>query len=246
MSVLAIVRPYSIVATSGTLTGAPLLATPDPKEAAVATGGGGTIDIDLGAVQLIDTLFLGYTNAAAGSTATVRYGTGGPSEQDGGTIAAAESDAIEPRRHFLRMFDTPFSARFLRISGNFAVGTVVGTVAAGRAFRPTYGQEYGGGRAVTDTGTVSRLFGGGFSIDEGARAGSWAWTLGDLTGDEVRALYALQLDRGSSRSVLVIEDPDAGPGLNERIHWSLFSRLDRYERLDPLNTKWGFQVDDWA
>jgi hypothetical protein len=84
----------------------------------------------------------------------------------------------------------------------------IGVLFAGLGWQPEYNQEWGAGRGVKDTGAVSRLPSGGFAIVEGARYATYKWTLGDLTADETDYLHDFQMDRGESRRVLVVEDPD--------------------------------------
>lgn len=246
MKSMAIMRPTPISAIGGTFEGVARLLTPDPKEAAVTAGGAKTIDIDLGSAQAIDTLFLGYTNDSGAGSLAVTYGAGSYTTTALAAVPVAASNLFAPRRHFVSVLDAPIVARYIRLSATFPAGFSAGAIAVGHAFRPTWGYETGGGRFITDTGSATRLFGGGFGIDEGARVGGWKWTLGDLQNAEVDQLYAIAMDRGTTRTLLVVEDPDQTAGLCERTHWGLFQGLDAYERVDPLNTKWALTVGDWA
>lgn len=247
MSVLAIVRPLPLASVGGTLEGAGYLITPDPKEAAVAASAvTKSIDIDLGSVQTIDTIFIGYTSDDGSGSFVAQSGTVNYTATARGTIPAAPSLAPGQRRHFLQVAVTPYQARYIRLTSAFQAGYSVGVVAVGLAFRPTYGREYGSGRYITDTSSVQRLFGGGFGIDEGARVPGWSFTMGDLTDDEVDRLYAITWATGESRSILAIEDPDFTAGLNERIHWGLFAKIDAYERFAPGQSRWSLRVDEWA
>lgn len=248
MSVLSIVRPYPISAIAGTADGAARLMTPDPKEAAIIVAAGSkTIDIDLGVARSIDTIFLGYTSAAAADVLTATYGTAGYTTTAwGSNIAAADSQLLTPIRHFYSKRASPVTARYIRLTGTFTAGYAIGMACVGLSFNPQYGHEYGGGRGVISTGTAERLFSGGFGIDEGTTAGMWQFTLGDLQPAEVRQLYAIARDRGETKSLLVVEDPDAGADLAERCHWGIFRKIEAYERLDPANTRWSFTVEDWA
>lgn len=36
------------------------------------------------------------------------------------------------------------------------------------------------------------------------------------------------------------------PNYDDRIHWGLFEKLEAYERLNPLDTKWALSVTDWG
>ena len=142
----------------------------------------------------------------------------------------------------------PVALRYRRIAPTtaFPPGYFMGVFAAGKAFRPELPEEYGGGRPIIDTGTATRVFGGGFAIDEAARAGGWQWTLSELSDAERSRLYAIVWRMGQTRTLLVVEDPDQTDGLNERIHWSLVGKIDPYERRDANLNRYAMSVLDWA
>lgn len=222
--------------------------TPNPKEAYVANSGSSYFDLDLGVPVAIDTIFVGYITD--GTQATFRL------EAIPG-IGQTATDAIidffgaaighgNPR-HALGRRSTLFTSRYVRVviqSPNAPV--TIGTIALGGTFSSTYSQEWGGGQFVEDTGTAERMKGGGFAIDPGVATTGWQWTLGDLTNPERRQLMQIVKDRRTTKTLLVVENDDRVDGLNELIHWGLLRKLEPYERLDPLNTKWGFQIQDWA
>jgi len=253
MAIISIHRPYPPVSIP-TATPNRRFLSPDPKEATAATVISSTqygVDVDLGADKPITSVFAGYTNLPAGWTAQITVRTAGNVTTDIETFVARSrvsglvhvyaglrSGAVTARYVFVR---------FNRPSNLADVAITVGTVAVGaQTLRPAWGQEWGAGRSIFDTGTADRLFGGGFGIDEGARVPGYSWTLGDLQPAEIDALYDLILQVGQTRSILVIEDDDNTAGLYERMHWGLFQKLDAYERLDPLNSKWALQIGDWA
>lgn len=249
MGKLIIVRP--VVITSATTTfGIPnvsRLLTPDPKEAVYSVNGTQEIVFDFGGPRLIDTVFLGFTSSLSFSLDWAIPGNG---YQSLPTLApgAISPELIEPTFHAISRLAAPLSIRFLRLTFTApAAGALVGGVfAAGLSFSPTWGHEYGSGRPIEDTSTVERLFGGGFGINEGVSAGGYQWTWGDLTNSEVRQLYALARYLKTSRSLLMVEDPDQTAGIHERIHWGLFDRLDAYERLQPGASRYAFKIRDWA
>lgn len=248
MSSLLIVKPYPI-ATAGGSAGMDRLATPDPKEAVVVSTGG-YLALDMGVPVTADTLFIGYHSATADQQFAA-FATGSTYYDNPISVVITsqlQQPGLGPPFHRLARF-APITSRYWRIDFNAGANNTayyMGVIALGQAFQPTYGHEYGSGRPVTDTGSAERLFGGGFGINEGTRAGGWQWTLGDLTDAEVRTLYRIALDRGTTRSVLVVEDPDITDGLNERIHWGLFAKLDPYERFAPGASRWALRIDDWA
>lgn len=244
MSVLAIVQPLPIAAIGGTLEGVQRLVTPSPREAAVSGAGNRTIDIDLGTATRFDTVFVGYSRNAADSFSA----SCGAADFTGTPLPALPiaSSRLARRRHFLSVYDAPLTARYIRLGMAMNAGTELGVVAVGLAIRPSLGHEWGSGRFVTDTGSATRLAGGGFGLAPGARAGGWQWTLANLSDDEADAIYGLQLNVGSSSTILVAEDPAPTPGLNERIHWGVITKLEANERRAIADTKWDMRVEDWA
>lgn len=249
MQTMIIVKPIPPVAVvSQSLPTMSRALTPDPKEAfAVAPNTGVSIVLDFGAAITVDTGFVGYHTALL--------------TQDWSLIACDASGAptgvvvpggllkplgYGPPFHAFRR-GSPQTSRYFKFTLSAAgVGFSVGVLAIGLAWQSTWGQEMGGGKQVIDTGSVERLFGGGFGIDDGTAADAFQWTLGDLQADEIRTLYQIVKDRRTTRTVLVVEDPEQTDGLNERIHWGLFQKLDFFERADPANWKWSLEIADWA
>jgi hypothetical protein len=248
---LAIVRPLpaTISTVGANLTALTNLATPNPREAMsfTAAGGAWSFDLDLGALKTIDSLFLGYMLAAQPITFDLGTTLGGAQVASIAVVPQA-SDLYDPRYHAVHVAAAPLAGvRYVRVktpAAPIADGSA-GAVAVGLAFQATWGHEYGAGRPLEDTGIAERLFDGSFGIQDGARIGGYQWTFGDLTDAEVSALWALVKDRGNTRSVLVIEDPDQIAGLNERTHWGLLDRLDAYERQLPGASRYSFKIRDW-
>jgi hypothetical protein len=245
---IAIVRPLPFTIPSANITNSGNLLTPDPKE--VATQGAGSaafVDIDLGATFSIDSFFVGYLSSNMGSV-DISYGTASSTTNSLATVAVQSSVLPAPDRHRAYVHTSAVSARHIRFSFPSPGGSAgtLGVLAVGLSVPITWGHEYGAGRPVEDTGIAERLFSGGFGIFEGVRVGGYQWTFGDLLDGEVEALYALQRALGITKSVLVIEDPTQSDGLNERTHWSLFDRLETYERGVPGASRYAFKVRDWA
>jgi len=254
MKTLCMVPPISIAAITASRGSDPSrLLTNDPKEVWVdsVAGSAVTLNIDLGSSQLIDTIFLGSSNAADAATWNISSGVSTPVETGWGLNAVLPVPYRIPSRprHSLVQKPAPIPARYVRLTITQPVGSpplVIGNIAIGAAFIPTWGREYGSGRTPIDTGSRERLPSGGFGISPGAIKSSWTWTMGDLTDDEVDALFAMTMVFGQSYALLTIEDPDTTPGLAERIHWGVFDKLEAYERLSPGATKWAFTVEDWV
>lgn len=252
MSKMMILSPLEIAAladVNGNI-GVSLLnaKTPDPKEVVVASKDAGTaiVRLDLGSEQTIDSLFLGYTR-----NLTFQWGTGtSPTAMTGRAIPLAASATANPlRQHALARLAAPIVARYIDVvlfKTDINRDGTVGIFSAGLAFEPTWNREWGGGRQVLDTGSKEPLISGGFGLERGTRKASYRWTFGDLSDGETEALYSIALDRGETAPVVVVEDPDNTPGLNERIHYGLFDRFEAYERQAPGKTRWSLAMTQWV
>jgi hypothetical protein len=260
MSSLLLMRPMPISQiTASRGSGVTRLLTDDPKEAFLdsAVASALTINVDLGSVQTIDSVFLGYTNADPACVWTVTSGVptyGGTTWASGANLPAPYRITRRPRHGFLHLVDpvtnlaAPVSARYIRFVITQPAGALplyAGVVAVGQAIQPIYGHEYGSGRTPIDTATRERLVSGGFGIGPGIVKSSWDWTMGDLTDDELNAIYDVAMTQGESHGILVVENPDVTLGLAERIHWGVFDKLESYQRLIPGATSWAMRIEDW-
>jgi hypothetical protein len=241
----------AIAASRG--SGAVNLLTPDPKEVwADSAKGAVDIDIDLGAVRSIDTVFLGsIANAVAGTNWRMSGGAASYTAEvifvDTPLRAPDAAGQSPPISHGLWTGSTQ-NVRYLRITLTQPVGNsglIIGNFMTGLSFVATYGHEWGAGRKVIDTGSSTPLPSGGFAVVEGARKGSYSWTFGDLTSAEVETLYALQLDRGETRPLLVVEDPAQTAGLRNRIHYGKLVSLRQFERRNPAQSRWEMTAEEW-
>lgn len=259
MASMLILRPEPVSAFSGTGTNPGLALTPTPKEAwSIAAGATATLDLDMGAAVAIDSFFVGYHNAVvAGQTWTVEArstlgGTVTSTPVATRSLLLAGSDT--PKHAFWRTsspaVSAPVTSRYWRFTIANPSGQptlTVPVVAIGLAFQPIYGREYGSGRMIGDTGSNERLFGGDFASEEGAIYSGFSFTLGDLTDVERETLFRIIKRLGTTRSLLVCEDPDQSAiGFNEGLHWSKFRKLNGYERAAVNVTRWALEVDDWA
>lgn len=253
MSNMLILAPTPIAAcVANRGTGALNLLSPDPKEVwADSASAAVTIELDLGAVVSVDTLYLGAIRGAApDSLWSITGGVAGSAElvlqQDeemrAPGIAGTTPDPAQAFWHGAAQ-----SVRFVRIVITPAIGSSpmsIGVVMLGKAFRPTWNHEWGSGRRAIDMGTATPLASGGFSIVPGARKTGWTWTLGDLTDAERDELHEIALAVGETSPVLVCEDPDNTPGLHRRLHYGLFRGLKPYERRNVQRTRWDFTVEE--
>ncbi len=246
--------PISAIAVSRGSGGANLL-TRSPKEvwADDAVGSASAINIDLGALTAIDTVYLGYVSPpAAGATWSITGGAAGYAEQvlkASGPLRAVDTATRAPATTHALWTGASATVRYVQILLLQPGGSAplrAGIAMAGRAWRPTFNMEFGAGRRVIDTGTVAALPDGGFSTIEGARKREFNWSLGDLSTAEADALEELLLDHGESVPLLVVEDPDATVGQRARIHYGLFVGLKAFERANPAQTKQQFLFEEWV
>lgn len=252
MSNMLVIKP--ILPTGGGAsrgTGYANLLTPDPKEIWTDTtvGSNVTFSFFLGGTISINFVMLGFITAAAAATMKVTAGVGNYTDFTlRNTSLIQTTGALGPRYHGI-WSGTPVSVSDVQITLNQPAGAdpiTAGVLLVGSAFQPTYNREWGSGRQVIDTGSKEALLGGGFGVGEGARKAGYRWTLGDLSDAEVASLYAIALDRGETRPIVVVEDPDNTAGLNERIHYGLFDRFEAYERANPQQTRWSLSMTEWV
>jgi hypothetical protein len=229
------------------------LATADPKEvwADSAVGSTAQIFVDLGSVQAIDTVFLGFVRSAA-AAATWAITGANPADvtlQDFTALRVPDSTGDFATTGHALWTGAARSVRQLTISVNQPAGSLplsIGVLVIGRAFVAEMGQEWGAGRQPIDTGAATPLPSGGFSIVEGARKRAFTWTFGDLSVDEADQLERIALDRGETRPVLVIDNASRTAGLRARIHYGLFRRWAAYERRNRRQTRWELGVEEWV
>jgi hypothetical protein len=256
MSNLLILSPVPIPAVAASRgSGAMNLLSADPREvwADSASGTAATIDIDLGVVRTIDTIFLGHV-LPPHATATWAITAGAATYTDGvlvGTTALRVPDVAgrSPALSHAFWHGLPVAVRYIRLTITQPGGSPAlsaGVLLVGASFVPEYPQEWGSGRKPIDTGSVTSLPNGGFAVVEGVRKAAWSWTLGDLTDAELDALWELALDRGESRPLLVVENFAATAGLRRRIRYGLFRQLRAFERSKPNRTRWELTIEDWG
>lgn len=245
--------PIAAIATSRG-SGAANLLTRSPKEVWVdnAVGSAAMIDVDLGAVVPIDTVYLGYVMPpAAGATWTITGGASGYADQvikASSALRAIDTASRAPALTHALWTGSVANVRYVRLSLVQPSGVAAlsaGVVQVGRAWRPQFNMEFGSGRRVIDTGTVAALPDGGFGTMEGARKREFNLTLGDLSRSEADALEELLLDHGETIPLVLVEDPDATTGQRARIHYGLFVGLKAFERKNAAQTTWQLTFEEW-
>ncbi len=256
MANIMIVDPVPVSAVTVRGTGADNLLTADPREVWIDTGDAGFIvmDIDLGSIRPVDTVALcSIFNAAPGLSWFIQGGTGTWDEvllMDWAPLRVPERPgSLRTMTHAL-WSGSDQVVRYVRIGIDLGgvpdAALTIGRLIVGDKFQPEYNNEWGAGRGVRDTSTVTRLPTGGVAVVEGAKYGTFSWTLGDLSEEETDRLYEMQLSSGESRPVLVVEDPDRTAGLRNRIHYGGLTGLRAYDRRNKRQTSWQMSVEDWT
>jgi hypothetical protein len=59
-------------------------------------------------------------------------------------------------------------------------------------------------------------------------------------------LWRIAEEVGIGSPAVVVEDPDATAGLNERLNYGLFNRPEAYERQSPGQNAWSFTLNRWV
>ncbi|MBX9816073.1 MAG: hypothetical protein K2X76_15350 [Sphingomonas sp.] len=255
MTVRAIVRPepMALSYSEGLVAPANLLSD-EPKSVAVSQGGAQPYAVfALPAPTLIDTIFFGFVAAADAVFEGLGFTAGADTGAGLGVIgntAALTTQVQGGRRHAVLTLAAPITTSLITIrltrAGAFPAGLSIGKIAVGRAFRPQWGGEWGGGVGLTDTGTATRRRDGGFGIDPGVSAAQMQWTFGDLSDAERAQLFGMLKRRGATtQPFLVIEGGDNGPSSTEEVHWGLFTRIEPYERQAPGMSRWSLRFEDW-
>ena len=229
------------------------LATPSPKEVWLdsTVGSDAYIQLDFGAPQTIDTVFLGYVSPPAAGAGWILWQSNDASSwtvcKDPSPLRAIDTASRVPARTHAFWKGAAFTARHVLIAVSQPAGSPplsVGVIVAGKAFVPTFNKEWGAGRRPIDTGVATSLPSGGFAAVPGARKMAYNWSFGDLTDAEVDALCELALDVGETNPVLVVEDPAMTTGQRSRLHYGLFQGLKAYERRNPKQTRWDWTIEE--
>lgn len=214
-----------------------------------------TITIDLLSDQALDTVAVLFTNLSPAATWTIFATTsavGLATIEDAANIIAATvafgmpETTLTPRRFGL-WTGAPITRRYLRIflydtAANPELLIRAGVIVVGQMIAPVFNFELGSGRKVEDESILRTLPGGERVGERGGRVPVWRGTWSNLTEAEMRQLWSLQMEVGSSRPFLLIEDPDAVTGQAEAIHYGLLEALDFNERTQLDKQRWEMRV----
>ncbi len=248
---LTIVQPIPIAALAVNHgDGIDYLRSPDPKEVWQASTTAPTvIDVDLGTERQIDTVFLGFTNAAAGAVWVIRR----TSNMAGADVVPMTSTgpfrvpgASGARHHGLALVPVQHTTRYLRITVVQEVGGPLlqaGVLMIGKRFEHPY--EYKAGRRPIDLSERVDLAGGGFGFGRGAIKSSFRFTFADLDQAKLDQLWRIVATSGNQHPVLLVEGGD-GAIAHDQVHYGVFERFEAYEREDPVDTRWGLSMQDWT
>lgn len=236
----------AITVSSG--TGAENLLSRSPREVwAAASTAPQTIDIDLGTIMLIDSFFVGSTNAAPDATWTVFCGSAmgaGLAEIMPPRLCRA-ADSLGPTHHAFHRLAQPVSGRFFRIQirQSGADPFYAGRVLLGLAFEQF--RELGGGRQPVDTGARSSQSDGGFGMSSGIVKALFNFSFIDLDDNDLRRLWAIAYKVGLRIPCVTVEDADIASGQNEAIHYGVFQTFQPYDRQEPGSSRWAFSHEEW-
>lgn len=222
------------------------LLTPDPKEVWQAANPVSTIDIDLGEVRSIDTIFLGFTNASATTTwradATTSMAGANPSPIF--NAIALRVPGAGPRYHGLQLLAAAIQTRYLRITiTHDAAGFQAGCIMVDERIEHPY--EFKSGRRPIDLAERVELSGGGFGTGDGAVKSGFRFTVAGLDDDELLELYRSIMAIGLKKPALAVEGGEAVI-VHEQVHYCVFERFEAYEREDSADTRWGLSIVDWV
>ncbi|WJY18669.1 hypothetical protein QQS45_13870 [Alteriqipengyuania flavescens] len=206
------------------------------------------IHVDLGAVQPIDTIFVGHTNIADNSG--IKVFRAGAFQGEGLEQLAngpLTQDTLARLAHGIYQMPAPVDCRYLRIQiDHYGAGPAVkvGSLLVGKRFEHVY--EYKSGRRPIDLSERVDRSGGGFGFGFGAVKSSFRFTFSDLSDSELDALWDLVMRAGSHQPVVVIEGGINASPTAAQIHYCVFDRFEAFEREDPAATRWSLTVEDWV
>lgn len=222
----------------------------DPREVFVDTGAAGTytIDIDLGVATDWDTIALINITAAAGATWSI---TGGATYTTTTYLAAtamrllSEDGVVISSSPALFVSGATINGRYVRITitPGGAPTNSIGCLVIGRSWKPSMPREIGAGRQPLDTGSRSRLEGGGLATVSGVLTSGFKWVFGDLDDTDLAKLWGIFRRRRTTEPLVLVEDPAVATA--ENVHYCTLVDLEAYERRVATKSRWALTVEDW-
>jgi len=246
MSNMILYRPLPIAAVASDDASAANLLTPEPKEVWADAEIARFLHIDMGAATALDSFLIGYLSK--GSYIAALHTQDSPNVNVSAALAshAGPLAAAPVRLHDFIALAAPVTSRWWRMDIAGSAPIRAGVLAVGLAIRTTHNREKGAGRPILDLGAVEARSDGGFGTGYGAVKSGFRWTWGDLDDAEIEAIYDLGLRVGGRKPIVVAEDPDPTPGLNERLHYGRFDGFEPYERGDPSKHRWSLSMTEWV
>lgn len=258
MSNLLILSPIALkdvdVSASSEALNFPTAHLTDPQPKVIwkaAASGQVTLDIDLGSIQAVDSVFLGFTNANAATTWEIRassslifLGNASSIVKDFSAFRTSSDETLSHHHGFWTGHSV--AARYMRLTisqshAPFEAGTLV----IGQSFRPRYNYDWGAGRSLTDLSTTRTLRGGQQDVFQDAIVPNWRFVLGNLDDMELAKLWKITKKHGKSTPLLVVEDPDTPLDLQEALHYGTFRDINAYERRNASKNRWEFTIQHW-
>jgi hypothetical protein len=140
----------------------------------------------------------------------------------------------------------PVNGRYIRltITPNGAPVNSIGCLVIGRSWKPAMPREPGTGRPPQDTGSATRLEGGGLATVTGSLLSGFKWIFGDLDPADLKRLWGIFRRRRTTEPLLLVEAPDEPYA--EGFHYGRLVDLEAYERRDQSKSRLQMTFEDWV
>lgn len=225
------------------------LADPDPKIVFKAAASGAiTITVDLQADTAWDTVFLGFTNVDGDDSWAIHRATAAAPSTWVSTLASTtlrSAGAWGQRHHGLAVLAAPVTSRYIRLTTTTTTALTAGVLLVGQRMALTWPQEYGGGRKPVERGLIQPTLGGGIARWKLGRTAAYRMTLGDLTDDELEALWRTVDEHGEMDPVLIVEQYAAASARQPKMHYGRLTGLDYYARTDAQKSRYELIIEEW-
>jgi hypothetical protein len=237
------------IVTSGG-AGASNLVSADPREIWSFTGAVQTVllDIDLGSIQLFDSVALINVASDPAMQWAIAYGElvyDTSLFQAPALIQRQSEDGSPTMGMAFAWTANAVSARYIRIYIYHTQSiTSIGRVAVGRSWKPSMPHEFGSGRLWQDGGSRTRMENGGLAVVRGDLLSGYAASFGDLDPADLRKIGGMLKRHRSTEPMLLVESPVQPYA--EQVHYGTFVDIERYDRRDTSKSRWNIKFEDWA